>query len=241
VETCGLKGSRGSMIPSTSAVKRLAGIIECYGRVHCPFRLQQTTKGESVEFDYAKMMLCVAKAFHLDSIGKSRSLSVASSIDGASLSKNLSIIAGGIKIIDRGKRCPITNRPLLDKPCTMSAQSRNLCTPFKLMMGRETKESFADFGLQFMFFDSHPDETTLPIELTGFRAFSCMTNCDLSAQWKGLCKGGAAKVHTLPCTGCATESDSLATPNARPCTQWCNGTFGCRPRVDVLSQAHGFS
>jgi hypothetical protein len=49
-----------------------------------------------------------------------------------------------------------------------------------------------------------------------------MTNCDLSAQRKGLCKGGAAKVHTLPCTGCATESDCLATPNARWCTRWCS-------------------
>lgn len=50
-----------------------------------------------------------------------------------------------------------------------------------------------------------------------------MTNkCDLSAQWKGLCKGGATKVHTLPCTGCATESHSLATPNAHLCTRWCH-------------------
>ena len=112
----------------------------------------------------------------------------------------------------------------------MSAQSRNLYTPFKLMMGRKTKESFADFGSLFMFFDSLSDETTLPIELTGFRAFSCMTNCDLSAQWKGLCKGGAAKVHTLPCTGCATESDSLATPNARPCTRWCTEHSAADPK-----------
>jgi hypothetical protein len=49
-----------------------------------------------------------------------------------------------------------------------------------------------------------------------------MTNCDLSAQWKGLCKGGAAKVHTLPCTGCATESESFATPNASLCARWCS-------------------
>ena len=41
-------------------------------------------------------MLCVPQAFHLDVIGKDRSLSVASSFGGASISKNLSIIAGGI-------------------------------------------------------------------------------------------------------------------------------------------------
>jgi hypothetical protein len=48
-----------------------------------------------------------------------------------------------------------------------------------------------------------------------------MTNCDLSVQWKCLCKWGAAKVHTLPCTGCATVSDALATPNSMPCNRWC--------------------
>ena len=69
--------------------------------------------------------------------------------------------------------------------------------------------------------DNLSDAATLPAAMEGFVPFSCMTNCDLSAQWKGLCKGGAAKVHTLPCTGCATESDALATPNATPCHRWC--------------------
>ena len=45
-------------------------------------------------------MVCVTKAFQLEKIGKERSLSVATSIDGASLSKNLSIVAGGIKVTD---------------------------------------------------------------------------------------------------------------------------------------------
>ena len=128
----------------------------------------------------------------------------------------------------RGARCPITNRPLLDNPCTMSAQSRNLCMPFKLMMGRETKESFADFGLLFKFLDSLSDETTLPIELIGFRAFSCMTNCDLSAQWKGLCKGGAAKVHTLPCTGRLCNRVRLVSySKCTPLYTMVHRTFGC--------------
>ena len=103
----------------------------------------------------------------------------------------------------------------------MKAQSRNLCIPLKIMMGRETKETFTEFGPLFQFFDNLTSAETLPTEMTGYMPFSCMTNCDLSAQWKGLCKGGATKVHTLPCTGCATKSDSLATPNARLCMRWC--------------------
>jgi hypothetical protein len=97
--------------------------------------LKQTGQGEAVEFQYAKAMLCVTKAFGLDEVGKLRSLSVAMSIDGASLSKNLSIVAGGVKLTDCGARCPITNRLFLDNPATMSAQSRNLCIPLKILMG----------------------------------------------------------------------------------------------------------
>jgi hypothetical protein len=103
VKTRGLQGFRGSMIPSKSALKRMAGVAEWYAQDQCPSRLQQITKEESVQFDYAKSMLCVVKAFHLDSIGKSRSRAVASSIHGASLSKDVSIIAGKIKITDRAQ------------------------------------------------------------------------------------------------------------------------------------------
>jgi hypothetical protein len=222
VETAGLKRYRGSMIPSKSEIKRMASKVEWFARPRCPFVLKETTKGEAIEFDYAKAMLCITQAFHLDEVGKLRSLSIASSIDGASLTKNLSFIAGGIKITDRGARCPLTKQALLDNPTTMKAQSRNLCIVLKAMMGRETKETFVEFATLFSFLDDLGALETIPPELEGFMPFRCMTNCDLSAQWKGLCKGGAAKVHTLPCTGCATESDCLATPNARWCTRWCS-------------------
>ena len=104
----------------------------------------------------------------------------------------------------------------------MSAQSRNLCIPLKIMMGCETKETFTEFGTLFQFLDNLSVEALMPKEMEEFRPFSCMTYCDLSAQWKGLCKGGAAKVHTLPCTRGAAKSNSLATPNAFPCIRWCH-------------------
>ena len=131
VETAGLKRFRGSMIPSKSEIKRMAGMVEWFARSRCPFVLRQTSKGEPVEFNYAKSMLCITQAFHLEKVGKLRSLSVASSIDCASLSKNLSMIAGGIKITGRGARCPLTKKQLLDNPTTMKAQSRNSCIPLK--------------------------------------------------------------------------------------------------------------
>jgi hypothetical protein len=120
VETCGVKHFRGSVIPSKSEIKRMAASVEWYAHKNCPFSIMKITpKGEAIEFDYAQAMLCIARAFHLDEIGRTRSLSVASSIDGVSLSQNLSLIAGGIKIIDKAARCPLTRQPLLDNPATM--------------------------------------------------------------------------------------------------------------------------
>ena len=148
-------------------------------------------------------MVCVTRAFHLDEVGKSRSISVATSIDGASLSKNVSIVAGGVKVTDRAARCPITSRLLLENPATMSAQSRSLCIPLKILMGRKTKETFHEFASLFQFFDDLSEEGSMPEEMDGFMPFCCMTNCDLSAQavegpmqgW--CCKSAYAAVHVL--------------------------------------------
>ena len=197
VETCGVKRFRGSVIPSKSEIKRMAASVEWYAHKHCPFSVKITPKGEAIEFDYAQAMLCIARAFHLDEIGKTRSLSVASSIDGASLSKNLSIIAGGIKIIDKAARCPLTRRPLLDNPATMSAQSRNLCIPLKIMMGRETKETFTEFKTLFSFLDDLSCEATMPTELKAFKPFLCMTNAIYLLSGKVLGRAGLQKF--IPC------------------------------------------
>ena len=221
VEIGGLKQFHGTMIPSKSEIKRMAGLVEWFARPLCPHTLKVTPMGEAVEFNYVLTILCILKAFHLDNVGKQRLLSVASSIDGASLSKHLSVVAGGIKITDRGALCPLTGKPLLANPRTMKAQSRSLCIPLILMMGRETAESFIIFAALFSFIQQISARGTLPPEMAGFEPFETMTNCDLAACWKGMLKGGATRVFTLPCTGCATESDNLATPNACLCARWC--------------------
>ena len=114
----------------------MASMVEWYARSMCPFELKQTSTVESVVFDYAKTLPYILRAFHLEEVGKTRSLSIAFSIDGASLSKNLSIIAGGIKITDKAARRPLTSKALLDDPATMKAQSRTLNLPMQLQIGR---------------------------------------------------------------------------------------------------------
>ena len=62
VETCGIKRFRGSIIPLKLEIKRVAAVVEWFACPYCPFSVKVTTKGESIEFDYAKAMLCIAKA-----------------------------------------------------------------------------------------------------------------------------------------------------------------------------------
>ena len=77
----------------------------------------------------------------------------------------LSIIAGGFKITDLATRCPLTKRPLLDNPTLMSAPSRNVCIPLKIMIGRETKEIFTEVGPFFTCFDDLANKATVPCGL----------------------------------------------------------------------------
>ena len=60
------------------------------------------------------------------------------------------------------------------------------------MMGRETKELFSEFATLFTFLDNLCEVDTMPVELVDFMPFQRMTHCNLSDQWKGLYKGGAA-------------------------------------------------
>lgn len=47
-------------------------------------------------------------------------------------------------------------------------------------------------------------------------------NCDMSASWKGLDKGGAAKIATCFCHCCDCTSDKLVIPNVNLCEIRCN-------------------
>ena len=46
-------------------------------------------------------------------------------------------------------------------------------------------------------------------------------DCDLSATWKLVARGGATKIKKNPCHLCAITDCELAEPNAVPCERWC--------------------
>ena len=73
-------------------------------------------------------------------------MTVAQSIGGVQLSKNLSHTIAGFKLDDAASICPNSGRPLFvqssDSPGLGKSQSRSLCFPLKIAMSRETKELF---------------------------------------------------------------------------------------------------
>ena len=51
---------------------------------------------------------------------------------------------------------------------------------------------------------------------------TCAANCDLSAGWKCLCKGGAAKVANLRYHWCALHKNKWVRPNSNSMKMDCN-------------------
>jgi hypothetical protein len=122
----------------------------------------------------------------------------------------------GLKMRNSGAICPLTNTPLISED-NLSHQSRDINFPLHLNLGKETKAKFdGEFRQLFEFFgDIHENgfDGSLPFYM------ACKVN--LSAAWKGLMRGGGAKVHAHPCHCCAIHSDDLHHPNTERCDRFC--------------------
>jgi hypothetical protein len=230
VETKKVKWYKGSLIPSIAEFKRTAKKVEQLAHVLAPFILGRTTAGdkECINFvPYWKILGTIFRAFGLLGIGRLKSILCIFSLDGAKITKNLGHTMAGVKMTDRSLRCPFTGELLLSNPATSNAQSRSYVFPLYLMMGPETKESIKEVEPMFQFMeDCQSDDIEVnPMKKHyGLLPMTCGANSDLSAGWKCLCKGGAAKVSNLPCHCCALHKTKWAQGNStekmRDCA-WC--------------------
>ena len=117
----------------------------------------------------------------------SRSIQISSSIDGATLTKFLGIIAAGIKLIDVSCTDPVTrdlvNVPTMDN-CT--SQSKDRFFPLEVTLAKdktEVYETFTDF-FQFMgdvATDASSEDSDQPINKThsDVRPFTLSSTTDL--------------------------------------------------------------
>jgi hypothetical protein len=108
-------------------------------------------------------------------------------------------------------------------------QTRNACFPAKIALGKETKEMHQKFKHLFDLLKGSEDDDDPGNNLVSgllsdeFKPFKIGVNCDCSAVWNGLCRGGAVKRFKLPCTCCAIEDAELVEPHSvKWCKRWCN-------------------
>ena len=159
----------------------------------------------------------IFRAYGLLGVGRLKSLLCIFSLDGAKITKNLGHTMAGFKMVDRSMRCPFTKELLLADSTTANAQSQSYVFPLFLTMGPERKESVREVEPMFKFMEDCESEDPIRNPMTkmyGLMPMSCGANSDLSAGWKCLCKGGAAKVSNLPCHCCALHKDKRARPNS---------------------------
>ena len=216
LETNNVKYVRGSLLPSSASIRREFATIEAMGAIQAPFDLLPHPTGESIKFDYQKVLSLLIKAYGMHEQGLTRSLRFAQSIDGSNLTKHITHVMAGIKINDKSAVCPLTGVPLFSGDL-IKVQSRTTCFPLQINLGKETDKMYDLFEPMFNFFANVQEHG-----LEGYQPLTISVECDLSATWKGLKRGGGAKVHTYPCHCCGILSDDLHHPTSgERCHRWC--------------------
>ena len=208
-ESDGRKGAH-TMIPSSAAMKKAQQEIERFADTIVPFRTIRNTKDGSEGFifrgaDSMKGVLRTNNA--LEGEAKEREHTVASTMDGASLTKSLDHTLGGFKYND------ISN-PL--------QRSQAACVPTCCVIGREKKNTVRGLFSRMLKENKEAAEKVLP-KAFGIKKVYNPLNADMSCDFKVSDKGGAVKVAKFPCAKCHISSDNLTKGLESPdeC-KWCD-------------------
>jgi hypothetical protein len=167
--------------------------------------------------DFSKMLMFVLEMFQLDHIARDPTqppVQLACTLDGADISRFVSHVTAGIKILDPRAIDPISHLPIgLDG--SKKVQSRDLCFPFKMILTRDTKTLYHEHFKDFFDFFARLNREGLP-EL-GIQPIMVSSPQDMSSMWKALGRGGGCKVKTFFCYCCAMTSKECATARKVRC------------------------
>jgi hypothetical protein len=216
----GEKWFRG-IIPSPATLRRCARKVEALADDIIPIEKFLSPQGEGIKFEnMGKVLEIIHKAFGLTEIGKERALEVAITTDGSMLAHLINLVMVGYKLIDPAAKDPKTGKPLLDPtdPKNSKYQSRDLCFPLMMLLGKETKEMYtANIKPVYDEFLKSSIEGEPNLMTPGYLPFVCACPGDMSCHWKATLVGGGAKVKTRFCINCCCTSDEISTPSEVPC------------------------
>ena len=209
----------------------MASNVELYASKIVPFEHGVLEGGgEFIQWDVDSMMQAVVEGFQLSDSWKQRSVELNLAIDGAQLSKRVNHVTCGIKVIDKAAVSPFTGQPIFASANEATLQSRHLCFPLMIITKRETKEIYPVFKGVFDRIDRYGNEREVQSLLgDGVKPLKVAMNGDMSAHWKLLGVGGAAKRDKRPCHCCAIQSEDLHLQNPDLCNRWCMQLHSERP------------
>jgi hypothetical protein len=218
LETGDEKYVRDTIIPSTNKIQNVFKLVEELGAMRCPYTCESYKGGESIKFEYMQAFKTVLEAHGLTRKAADEQVAIANSIDGALLQNHITHVMAGIKVIDKSAINPLTGLPLCVES-NASWQSRNLVFPFQIHLGKENTLMYERFAPFFRFFSNLALNGN---EANDINRIKLVINCDLSAIWKGIGRGGGAKVHKKPCHCCGINSNDLHRPKTSRCERYCS-------------------
>ncbi len=127
---------------------------------------------------------------------------VAVTFDGGSVSRFLSHVTGGFKLVDSRAINPRTHGPLFGESGHDKLQSHVHCFPIKMAMAKDSQELYrTEFRFFFQFLKDYEREKGYKIKF--------LFPQDMSSIWKTTGRGGTAKVKSFPCYCCAVTTSTL--------------------------------
>ena len=204
------KYGRGGYLCSTDKIKNIQKIVHGKMNEICPYEMIDEDGIDGVEFDGPMLLDCLLKMFKLNIIAREEgNVKIASTIDGADLSRNVQHVTCGVKIVDPRAINPMTGIPI----GLEGVQSRDFCFPVKILL---TKDSKALYKSHFSDFFSWTKK--LNVEGEGpYKPFCVASPQDVSSFWKCIGRGGACKRDQDFCHCCDIKSDDIITPNLTHC------------------------
>ena len=197
-----------SILPSVKQLKSVATEVNTVAQDVIPFRTYIGENTDAIVFDYEKLLWNILCVHGLrDEISK-RNVEVAISIDGANLSKRLSHMTAGIKLIDKYAKDPLTGNYLVNYSIdefggtTLEGgfQSRENCFPFLILIAKDSSTIYKNEHIVrfFNFFQQ--------VKSSGIRGsipLNISSPQDMSSIQKAVGKGGGSGSKTfLPLLFC---------------------------------------
>ena len=130
------KYGRGRYLCSTDKIKNIQKIVHGKMNEICPYEMIDEDGIDGVKFDGPMLLDCLLKMFKLNIIAREEgNVKIASTIDGADLSRNVQHVTCGVKIVDPRAINPMTGIPI----GLEGVQSRDFCFPVKILLTKDTK------------------------------------------------------------------------------------------------------